>query len=469
MKILFTNSPLNFTHGHTFTQPDWQTLVLPLLAAIVSEEHEVRLVDNNSLFFRSNMILERIADFVPDIVGFSIIAGRDIYNSLRVIKAVRRKYPKMILLAGGQGASFYDKLLLENGINFVVRGEGELTLKELVRAIAEKAADFFSIDGISYLNGATVKRTIDRPRIKNLDDSPFPAWELMPMRKSRWFPGRFTGSIETSRGCPFDCNFCAITSFYGRSYRQKSNDRIIDEMKRLVKLGRSHYYFADDNFGMDIKKHIDLFERILREKLDVRFFAQMRTDTIGMHPEMVQLAARAGLYGALIGFDTYDTDTFHHVAKVGSVELNNKCVEGMRKNNIIIFGSHIYALPSQKKPLDFMKTFWVGRKNSDLFRMPHFSLLPGTKAYGEMITQEAIDAANEQDDARLFVRSVKEQKQFKRWYTILTLLHIFLPDEIWKTFFHPDKNVRTLKRYGYFGTFRHYLYRSFRKVGLCDV
>ncbi|MFH1359721.1 MAG: radical SAM protein [Candidatus Omnitrophota bacterium] len=469
MKILFTNSPLHFSHGHTFTQPDWQTLVLPLLAAIAGDEHEIKLFDNNALFFESNRILCEIKEMCPDVVGFSIIAARDVFNTLQIIQEVRKEYPELKLIAGGQAATFYGRLLLESGIDFVVHGEGEITLKELIGAISENAPDYSGIQGISYCREGNVYKTADRSKIKNLDDSPFPAIHLMPLRKSKWFPGRFTGSIETSRGCPFDCNFCAITSFWDRTFREKSNERILDEMKFLVESGRSHFYMADDNFGMNIKKHIDLFERILKEGLDIRFFAQMRTDTIGLHPDMVSIAARAGLYGALIGFDTYDPETFHHVTKAGSVELNIQCAEVMRKNKIMIFGSHIYGLPTQKKPLDFAKTFWMGRRNSDLFRMPRFSLLPGTKAYGQMITQEMIDSKTGSGDFRLFIRPAKEQKKFQRWYALFNFLNIFLPDEILKAFFHPNRNIRKIKQYGYISIVRHNFYRMLRTLCLCDI
>lgn len=94
MKILFTNSPLHFSHGHTFTQPDWQTLILPYLAGIAGERHEIKLVDNmNYSFWRSNHILEEIDKFKPDVAGFSIIAARDTINTLNVIEKVRQKHP----------------------------------------------------------------------------------------------------------------------------------------------------------------------------------------------------------------------------------------------------------------------------------------------------------------------------------------------------------------------------------------
>ena len=221
MKILLTNSPLHFTHGHTFTQADWQTLVLPTLAAIIGEKHEIRIVDNMALLFRSNVILEGINDFKPDVVAFSIIAARDTYNTIEIIKKVRKNYPEIILLAGGQGGSFFDKILLDNGIDIVCRGEGEITLAEIIRAITEKSKDYSSILGISFYRNGEYIKTNDRPKIKSLDDTSFPAIHLMPKRKSLWFSGSFTGSVETSRGCPFDCNFFSITSFLYTSFKIK--------------------------------------------------------------------------------------------------------------------------------------------------------------------------------------------------------------------------------------------------------
>lgn len=470
MKILITNSPLHFTHGHTLTQADWQTLVLPTLASIVGEsKHQLRLVDNMTGIVKSNCVMENVRDFDPDVIAFSIIAGRDIFNTIAVIEKVRKTYPNKIILAGGQGGSFYDDLLLKSGVNCVVRGEGEQTLSELVQAIENGVKDFSAINGVSFYKDGAYCKTPERQKIKKLDDTPFPAVHLMPPRKSLWFAGRLTGSIETSRGCPFDCNFCAITSFWDRSFRRKSPERIVAEMEVLSKMGRTHIYMADDNFGMGTKHHTELFELILKKGLDVRFFAQMRTDTIGDHPEMIKLAAKAGLYGALIGFDTYDEDTFHHITKVGSVELNQKCTDVLRKNKIMIFGSHIYALPSQKEPLEFSKTFWKGRRNSDLFRMPHFSLLPGTKLYADTITEETIANAKHKDDFRMLIRPEKEMKKFRRWYTIFNMLHIFLPDEIFKTFFHPNPNVRTIKRRGYIGIARHWFYKYARKFGIVEI
>jgi len=466
VKILITNSPLHYTHGHTFTQADWQTLVLPTLAGIVGPEHDIRIVDNMDGVLRSNRIMENVRDFDPDIVMFSIIAGRDIHNTIEIIKAVHSAYPDKLLIAGGQGASFYDAELLHAGIDVVVRGEGETTIPELLQKGILSAAQ---IDGVSYLEGQVIKRTGDRKRIKSLDDSPLPRWDLMPPRKSLWFKKRFTGSVETSRGCPFSCNFCAVTSFWEASFRRKSPERIVEEMEILARSGRTHFYMADDNFGAGTKHHVALFELMIKRKLDVKFFAQMRTDTVGKHPELMALSARAGQYGALIGFDTYDPATFHHIEKIGSIELNVKASEVLRKNKIMIYGSHIYGLPNQKHPMEFWPTFSQGRKNSDLFRMPHFSLLPGTKLYDDTITEEAIKGAEDKSDFRMMIRDAKARKMFQRWYVFLNLLHVLLPDEWLKMLLHGNRNVRIIKWRGYVGIMRHWFYKRARAFGVTDI
>lgn len=469
MKIMFTNSPLHFSHGHTFTQPDWQTLVLPYLAGIVGDKQEVSLLDNmNYSFWKSNNILEQVGKQNPDIVGFSIIASRDIFNTLEAIKTVKKTHPDKTLIAGGQAGTYYNELLLKSGIDFVVHREGEVTLKELIESLEDRSTDFSQIRGISYLDGEEVKYTGDRENIKDLDLSPIPRFDLMPKIKSKWFKGRYTGSIEMSRGCPFNCNFCAIAAFWERSYRQRSNERILEELGILKQQGRTHIYLADDNFAMDARKMEGLLEEILKRNLDMKFFAQIRADTVAKNPEMIALAAKAGLYGVLVGFDTYNPETFDSVTKTTSEEQNILCSDILRKNKIAIFGTHIYGLPDQKKPEDFERTFQLGRKYSDLFRMPYFSPLPFTKGYEEAVQVNPNDEKYKQD-FRPRIGTPDFQKLMQKGYDRYTWRHNLSFSEISGALFHPDPVVRTFKRMGYVSLMRHKLYRYLRKFGLTDI
>lgn len=475
MKLLFTNSPLHFTHGHTFTQSDWQTLVLPYLAGITGKEHDIKLVDNmHYSFWKSNNILEEIEEFKPDVVGFSIIASRDIFKTMNIIKKTKEKYKDLKIIAGGQAGTYYKNWLLKSGADFVVDKEGEKTLVELIEAI-ENNSDFSKVKGISYIDNEEIKTTEKRPFIKSLDDTPFPRFDLMPKLKSKWFKGRYTGSIEMSRGCPFNCNFCSITAFWEDGLRQKSNERILEELERLKHEGRTHIYLADDNFGTNTKKHIELFEEILKRGLDIKFFAQIRTDTVAKHPDMIELGAKAGLYGVLVGFDTYESTMFNDITKTTSKELNIKASETLRKNKIAIFGSHIYGLPTQKEPSDFEITFELGRKYSDLFRMPYFSPLPFTKGYEELVTVNPInkkDIPSEEEYLRDFrprLGDEEYQKKMEKGYLRYNRRNNLSLSEIKGALFHPNPAVRTLKRQGYIGVIRHKIYKNLRKFGLTDI
>lgn len=475
MRILLTNSPLHFSHGHTFTQQDWQTLILPYLAGIIGDKHEIKLVDNMRLFWKSNHIIKEIKDFNPEIVGFSIIASRDIFNTIRIIKQVREEYPDKILLAGGQAGTYYADWLLKSGVNFVVNKEAEKTLPELINAIESKIKNYSNIKGISYLKRGGIYKTEDRPMIKNLDECPLPRWDLMPLVKSKWFKGRYTGSIEMSRGCPFNCNFCAITAFWERKFRQKSNEKIIEELRILKSQGRTHIYLADDNFGMNAEKHAELFKMMLKENLDIKFFAQIRTDTIANNPKMIALGARAGFYGALIGFDTYDADMFNAVTKVGSKKLNIKAAKILRRNKIAIFGCHIYGLPTQKEPENFEITYKLGRKYSDLFRMPHFSPLPFTKGYEEVVEanpRQYSEVPSEEEynkDFRPRIGNKEQQEKMSKGYVKYNSKHNWSFSEICGAIYHPNPVVRTFKRRGYIGVWRHHFYKFLRKLKLTDI
>lgn len=421
-RILWTNSKLIYHHGHSLTQPDWPPLTPAYLAAVAGDKHEHKIIDQTDPLTPKNALLTAVKEWKPDILAYSIVAARDVWTSIRDIKAVLAIAPELLILAGGQGTHNLHKQMEDDScpIMGVDVNTGRLIFDVGVDIIYGEAEQRISQEwGNGSLNGAI-----------SLDDCPIPRWDLMPYRKSHFFKGRYTGSIEMSRGCPFKCDFCAITSYWKGTFRSKSNQRIIEELKYLVSQGRSHIYLADDNFGMNAKKHTELFELILSAGLDIRLFAQMRTDTIANHPDMMKLASRAGLYGALIGFDTYDNDTMHHVSKVGSAELNEECARVCRESGVAVFGSHIFGLPGQDIVTNFWQTFKLGRRNSDIFRMPMFSLLPGTKAYGRLITQESLDGTAGSDDYRLPMRKGKELAKFKRWCTIYNLLHLAL--DWWK-------------------------------------
>lgn len=363
--MIITNPPRHLTFGHNWVQPDWPNLTLPYLANYFPNP---KIVDNSQRFHSPQL---------KDPAIISIRSEKEYPIAVEMIKK------NNIVLAGGQAATNHKEELLYLGV------------------------------GVSSVTEAAI------------DDRPFPKWELVPRIKSHYFKGRYTGSLEMSRGCPHKCSFCAITQYW-KNFEQKSNDRIIEELLYLKSLNMTHIYLTDDNFGVNTEKHKDLLNRI--KPLDMKFFAQIRASTIVKHPELIKLAAEVGFYGFLIGFDTYSSTIFKEETKNSSADMNIIASETCRENNIAIYGCHIYGLPSQDRPEDFETTFQMGRKHSDLFVMSFFNPMQGTEAAKKPIYREGI-----------------WQTRYGEYYK----RHQFSISEIAGALFHPNSTVRKFKQGGY--------------------
>lgn len=371
MKILLTNPTLHYSHGPKFIQPDWPSLTLPYVAAIMGG-HEIRIVDHS---YEKRYLLERvIQSFQPDLVAFSVIASKDTDRALAELRKIR-----CAKIAGGQGASYHAGKFEAEGV-WVFPDEAELALPH-------------------YLATGQIK-PFDRV---NLDNSPMPRWDLVERLRSRTYP-TYTGAMEMSRGCPFKCAFCVIADFW-HSLRTKSNDRIIEELRLLHKLDRRHIYLSDDSFGVNAAKHLDLCEKILSSGMKFWFFTQIRADMIAKNPEMIKMARKAGLSCVLVGFDSYDEEVLKTNTKTTSSEVNTAASMILRENKIAILGSHIYGLPGQKS---FERTFRLGRRNSDVFAMPYFDGRP-------KIAQPGYDPK--------YVRYVRRDQ-----FSMSSLLGLFHPD-----------------------------------------
>lgn len=468
MKILLANSPFQYFHTTSFFHPDWGALNLAQLAAMVdTPDNEIRLVDNWHPWWRSESIVSTARRFKPDMIGISNSTDGDTESILEVVRRLRREFPGVFLVAGGEAAHVKHDYLLREGFDAVVMGEGEYTFRDLV--VAKNAnAEWRTIDGLAYLKGGAVTRTSERPFISNLDELPYPARHLMPRLRSIFFPGRLSAEIETARGCCYGCDYCSITAFWKRTLRKKSNERILEELRHIKRTtGATQVYFIDDVFGVQAEEYTELFKRMVDEKLDIKWFTQIRPDTIAKNPEMIAWAARSGFFGALVGFEAYNDDVLKGVGKVGSAAINIEAARVFRLNKIVIFGVHMFNIPGQT-PSDYWRTYLEGRRHSDIFRLSMFSPIPGTPIFERFKREGRV----RQHDARQYPYAYyiedSKRNQFvtKLMYYGIFFIHYFHPWTILTTFFNPDPLLRRMKRQAYVQNFRYVMYIFFRMIGL---
>lgn len=434
MKVLITNAPLEFYHRTAFMFRDQGAVNLAILATVIEEEHDVRVVDNWHFLARSEGIFDEIERFSPDAVAISHSSEVDTERVHAVVRKIKRLHPRIIVIGGGQHPTMFPEANLGAGFDYVVRGEGEITFPALLAAIA-KGTPVRDVAGVSFLAKGVLVSAPDRPEAK-LDDLPFPSLEFVPKHPSWFFPGKQTSVIETARGCPFQCEFCIVTSYFHHRWHRRNNDAIIAQIKKIkYGLGVDHFYFLDESWGIDAPEYAEFCRKLLDEKLDIKWFPSgMRTDTIVKHPDLVALAAKAGMYGALIGFESYTDKTLTDVSKQSSIANNKKASEIFRKNGLVVFGVHIYGLPGED---DFSPTYRWGRKLSDVFCISMFSLLPGTPLFKKAEAENLVEKIPR--ETRLYPYSYwmtgpgRDRRAMTRRFMLWHLRYHISPRNLWET------------------------------------
>ncbi len=287
-------------------------------------DHEVMIHD--ALFARSTNeeFCSVLESFTPEVVGISGTATPSIYDTYRAARVVKRFDSKTLVVAGGAHVTFEDTNVLVEcpEIDIVVRGEGEATMHGLLKAIETKQG-LADIKGITYRRNSEVLRNPDRPHIRNLDSLPFPAYDLLDLRK--YFAGSIPwATMITSRGCPYKCVFCSSSRIVGKRWRGRSPSNVVGEVEMLEQVyGVREIEFLDDLFTFD-KERVREFCEILNSRgTNLGWTCSTRADVMPRHPDMARWLRTAGCHTVYIG------------AESGSQRILNMMRKGIRVDDIV--------------------------------------------------------------------------------------------------------------------------------------
>lgn len=213
-------------------------------------------------------------------------------------------------------------MYLENGSDYVIFGEGEMILLDLIEALCNEK-DVSTLSGFAYNTSAGIHNTGRRSVIRNLDELPSPAWDLININryKTLWEKKHkyFSLNIVGSRGCTFKCNWCAKPLF-GNRYHARSVEKVVEELKLLInEFGAEHIWFCDDIFGLKPGWIKEFAETVQREKLKFRFKIQSRADLL-LEKDTVKYLAMAGCEEVWIGAESGSRKILNAMDKGTSVE-----------------------------------------------------------------------------------------------------------------------------------------------------
>ena len=273
----------------------------------------------------------------------------DCFNYLNkmCLSKMRDEAHKMIRLAKVYGckvivyssdATDHAQAYIQQGADFVLSGEGEITLKELTQALFNKQNDdYSSINGLTYIQHNTIVSTDKRTVIHELDSLPLPAWDVVDINayKSRWLKkhGYFSLNMVTTRGCPYKCNWCA-KPIYGNRYNSHSPERIIQELVLLKQaFNPDHIWFCDDIFGLK-PNWIHTFSALIQEKkIVISFKIQSRADLL-IQDETVQYLGEAGCKEVWIGAESGSQNILDAMDKGITIEQIHTSSKLLKKHNI---------------------------------------------------------------------------------------------------------------------------------------
>lgn len=196
---------------------------------------------------------------------------------------------------------------LRHGADFVILGEGEITLRELILTMESGQSDFNHIPGLAFLTADTPVRTAPRPVLHDLDSLPDPAWDLVNIEAYRniWMAkhGRFALNIATTRGCPYKCNWCA-KPIYGNRYNSRSPERVVAEIEHLIARFKVHdFWMADDIFGLK-PGWVQRFRTLVQvRQLAFTYKIQSRVDLL-LKEDTIDALAASGLRQVWVGAES---------------------------------------------------------------------------------------------------------------------------------------------------------------------
>jgi magnesium-protoporphyrin IX monomethyl ester (oxidative) cyclase len=316
--------PLLYTKVFLRLEP----LGLELVAAAARQAgHAVRLIDLQVEDHRAYFRL--VGDWRPQVVAVSCNYLANVPEIVDLAKATKARFPEIFICVGGHSGSFTAAAIIahaEGAIDCVLKGEGEPSLPLLLAAV-EAGADPTGVPG-----AVTAAGQGPPPRfVESLDDL-IPARDLLRHRR-KYFIGTLDpcASVELSRGCPWDCSFCSAWTFYGRSYRLVSTERVVEDLRSVREPG---IFIVDDVAFIHERHGIEVGEAIARAGIRKTYYLETRGDVLLRNKEAFRLWARLGLRTMFLGLEAIDEAGLKKFRKRVALDRNFEAVEFARSLGI---------------------------------------------------------------------------------------------------------------------------------------
>ncbi len=429
MKILLLSMPDSSEHTPTVAirMPNG---ALVSLAGNVDAHHHVAIADLVVVQSSVQATVERLVREVdPDLVGLSVMTFQRV-TARRIISLIRSLKPAVRIVVGGYDPSLAPEAWTHPaaGVDVIVRGEGELTFRELVRAI-ESGRPFSSIPGLWFRSGDGFQRNPGRV-VATLDgDGIRPPNRAARLLGGYTMLGRIADVVETSRGCTFDCSFCSIIEMRGRNFHRFAIERVIDDIRDARSRGARAIFLVDDNITIDVPRFEALCRAIVAAGLDdIDYMIQAMTSAIaadGSH--LVPLMRKAGVRYVFLGIENVLAEDLAFL-KASAKNRRRRgpggsaimtAVEMLHRHGMFVVGGLIIGNPDDT-PQAIETNLAFARKYVDWPYIQHPTPYPATPMTHELVARGLVEheRVDEYDGTSAIVRNAHlpaADIEFMRW------------------------------------------------------
>ena len=373
-----------FTHVHPLG-------IMMLASQVRRAGHgDVHILDMKVEDWTPERCVEELERLRPDVVGLSAMT----YEAgclHAVAKLVKARLPGTVVVAGGPHPSVAaDDVLRDEAVDFVVRGEGEETLSELLDGVRDQRADWDACLGISWRRGSEVVHNPDRPAPNDLDAMPFPAWDLIDHAKYHTVPRggviyahKEFATMFSSRACPWRCTYCHNS--YGKKFRERSAENVLAEMQLLVEdHGVREFVFMDDIFNLKPERAKAIAQGIIDRgwKIRLTFPNGFRGDILD--EELVLLLKRAGMYRCMVAVESASPRIQKVMKKRLKIDKVRHIVDFIAQQGVMVHGAFMLGFPSETEEEMRATIDWAAE--SSFHTAAFFRVIPfkGTELFEEV-------------------------------------------------------------------------------------
>lgn len=384
MKILLIKPSKFLSYKHA------PPLGLAYLASCLEKAgHQVKIIDSFKMESMGDNLAKELKNFNPEVVGISS-STREIYSAYSTANLAKSINPNCLIVLGGPHPTILPKEVMRecNNVDVIVRGEGEVTFIELLENLKNKRYE--NIKGITYRKENRIIKNPDRAIIQNLDSLPLPAYHLLSIGKYKtekisldFDTDKKTyslGVISTSRGCPYNCIFCASRALWGKQWRARSAEKVVDEIRFLKdKYKIEILSIIDDTFTVDKKRNMEICELLKKEDVDIPWVCTTRVELF--NKEMSSLFKKSGCFEIGFGIESGVQQTLDYLQKGFTIQQAKTAIKIAKKDGLRTESAFIIGVPGETKDMINQTINFANKLKLGITTFFLLTPFPGTRMY----------------------------------------------------------------------------------------